>query len=361
MKLIRELREEILKLRCLLDGSGGELPLKFLEDLQKKEAQEKVLTEEWAEKWREAQTILREEKSLGLRKSGYGIVLDSEMPHLIGIHDDISTGVTLYSIKEGETTIGTNVNNNSAQKDIILTGDDDVLPDHCSIVLTDGIATVYPKLPAQCWLNARPIEEPTRICQGDILLLGRTNMFRYNNPAEAAKLRKDMGRSRLDLSRVSLIAASRENLNSSGLSHEDDSIHSNTLALKRDLRHYALMENMATKENCGENVKILESIELALKQLQLERSQMYEQYKEKVLKLTIELEEMERNKSEKLMILNCKERVLIARREMLVWERNNEQNQVTNPSHPFKLFSFLFIYNFPILFIFSLCYFSRSK
>jgi len=54
-----------------------------LADLQKKEAQEKVLTEEWTEKWKVAQSILQEQKSLGLRKSGVGVVLDSEMPHAI--------------------------------------------------------------------------------------------------------------------------------------------------------------------------------------------------------------------------------------------------------------------------------------
>lgn len=73
--------------------------MKVLADLQKKEAQEKVLTEEWTEKWKEAQSILQEQKSLGLRKSGLGVVLDSEMPHLIGIHNDVTTGVTLYSLK----------------------------------------------------------------------------------------------------------------------------------------------------------------------------------------------------------------------------------------------------------------------
>jgi kinesin family member 16B len=78
--------------------SPQEASMKVLKDLQKKEAQEKVLTEEWTEKWREAQSILREQ-SLGLRKSGVGVVLDSEIPHLIGIHDDIHTGVTLYSLK----------------------------------------------------------------------------------------------------------------------------------------------------------------------------------------------------------------------------------------------------------------------
>lgn len=68
--------------------------------LHQKEAQEKVLTEEWTEKWRETQQILHEQTALGLRKAGLGVVLDSDIPHLVGIDDDLlSTGVTLYHLK----------------------------------------------------------------------------------------------------------------------------------------------------------------------------------------------------------------------------------------------------------------------
>lgn len=71
-----------------------------LAELHQKVEQEKVLTEEWAEKWRETQKILQEQKALGLRKSGLGVVLDSDMPHLVGIDDNVlSTGVTLYHLK----------------------------------------------------------------------------------------------------------------------------------------------------------------------------------------------------------------------------------------------------------------------
>lgn len=222
VKLIRELRDEIMKLKSLLssgditDESLHNHSSQMLEDLLKKEAQEKFLTEEWAEKWRQAQSILREEKALGLRKSGVGVVLDSEAPHLIGIlHDDNSTGVTLYSLKEGETIIGYDDTNGNAmcKVDIVLHGPG-ILSVHCSIRLTNGTAVIHPRTGAQCWLNANLITDPMTISQGDILLLGKTNMFRYNNPMEAAKLRQDenRGRSRRDLSRLSLIAASRENL-----------------------------------------------------------------------------------------------------------------------------------------------------
>lgn len=41
-----------------------------------------------------------QEQTLALRKEGIGVVLDSELPHLIGIDDDLlSTGIILYHLK----------------------------------------------------------------------------------------------------------------------------------------------------------------------------------------------------------------------------------------------------------------------
>lgn len=243
----------------------------MLEDLHKKEAQEKVLTEEWTEKWKEAQLILQEQKSLGLRKSGVGVVLDSEMPHLIGIHNDITTGVTLYSLKEGETFIGSECTR--TPPDIALNGDG-IRQQHCSIVLRDGVCTLYPRPMAQCWLNAHLIEEPVAISQGDIILLGRTNIFRFNNPAEAAKMRRECSRSQLDMSRLSLITSSRENLLSSSFYSEEDNMNNCIVSpLKPYEKQYHPTKPVTRDdpEMQDENRKILETIENALKQLNIVR------------------------------------------------------------------------------------------
>jgi len=41
-----------------------------------------------------------EQTDLALRKAGPGVVLDSQMPHLIGIDDDLlSTGIVLWPLK----------------------------------------------------------------------------------------------------------------------------------------------------------------------------------------------------------------------------------------------------------------------
>ncbi|XP_017143154.1 kinesin-like protein Klp98A isoform X2 [Drosophila miranda] len=325
VKLIRELREEINKLKSMLTGDTQSLQpsLKVLADLQKKEAQEKVLTEEWTEKWKVAQSILQEQKSLGLRKSGVGVVLDSEMPHLIGIHNDVTTGVTLYSLKEGETRIGTE--EAELSQDIELAGDG-IRAQHCSIVLKGGVVTLHPWPLAQCWVNAHLIDEPKQISQGDIILLGRTNIFRFNNPAEAAKLRKDLSRSQLDMSRLSLITSSKENLLTCSIYSDEDGAS----PYKRPERQYYPQRPMSRDdpELQDENRKILDTIENALKQLNVERVQMHDQYKTKVRKLTEELIRLEQEEMDGLQLLNCREQELVARKDMLLWEKTNEKVQM---------------------------------
>ncbi|XP_017874418.1 PREDICTED: kinesin-like protein Klp98A isoform X3 [Drosophila arizonae] len=330
VKLIRELREEINKLKSMLTGDVQSLQpsLKMLADLQKKEAQEKVLTEEWTEKWKVAQSILQEQKSLGLRKSGVGVVLDSEIPHLIGIHNDVTTGVTLYSLKEGETRIGTE--DAEVPQHIELMGDG-IRPQHCSIILKGGVATLHPCPQAQCWVNAHLIDEPKQISQGDIILLGRTNIFRFNNPTEAEKLRKDLNRSQLDMSRLSLITSSRENLLTCSTYVDEDAMTGSTSSpYKRSDRQYYPQRPTSRDdpELQDENRKILDTIENALKQLNVERVQMHDQYKTKVRKLTEELKRLELEKMDNMQILNCREQELLARKDMLLWEKNNEKVQM---------------------------------
>ncbi|XP_067119902.1 kinesin-like protein KIF16B [Centruroides vittatus] len=219
VKLIRELRNEIAHLKSLLGDSINSSPM-MIEKLHENEARVKVLTEEWTERWKETHKILKEQRTLGLRKSGQGVVLDSELPHLIGIDDDVlSTGITLYHLKEGTTYIGTE--NSSGKKDIVLNGVG-IEDDHCIIELQDGKATLIPLGKSECFVNTILIDKPTRISQGCVILLGKTNMFRYNDPAEVERLRKEKERgSSLNLSRLSLLsrsasdlARSIENLNS---------------------------------------------------------------------------------------------------------------------------------------------------
>lgn len=63
---------------------------------------------------------------------------------------------------------------------------------------------------------------------------------------------------------------------------------------------------------------------------------MHDQYKTKVRKLTEELIRLEQEEMDGLQLLNCREQELIARKDMLLWEKNNEKVQVRH-SDPIRL------------------------
>ncbi|XP_072907361.1 kinesin-like protein KIF16B isoform X2 [Hemitrygon akajei] len=193
VKLIRELRAEIARLKALL-AQGNQIALldsptalSMEEKLHQNEARVEELTKEWTNKWNETQNILKEE-TLALRKEGIGVVLDSELPHLIGIDDDLlSTGIILYHLKEGKTYVGRE--DAATEQDIVLHGLD-LESEHCIFENLNNRVTVIPLNGAQCSVNGNPINESTQLNQGAVILLGRTNMFRFNHPKEAAKLRE---------------------------------------------------------------------------------------------------------------------------------------------------------------------------
>ncbi|KAJ8002181.1 hypothetical protein DPEC_G00177160 [Dallia pectoralis] len=193
VKLIRELRAEIARLKALL-VQGNQIALldsptalSMEEKLHQNEARVLELTKEWTNKWNETQNILKEE-TLALRKEGIGVVLDSELPHLIGIDDDLlSTGIILYHLKEGKTYVGRE--DASTEQDIVLHGLD-LESEHCMFENQAGTVTLVPLSRAQCSVNGVQVTKPSPLNQGAVILLGRTNMFRFNHPKEAAKLRE---------------------------------------------------------------------------------------------------------------------------------------------------------------------------
>ncbi|KAM8878088.1 LOW QUALITY PROTEIN: kinesin-like protein KIF16B [Spinachia spinachia] len=192
VRLIRELRAEIVRLKLLVQGNQIALldsptALSMEEKLHQNEARVLELTKEWTNKWNETQNILKEE-TLALRKEGIGVVLDSELPHLIGIDDDLlSTGIILYHLKEGRTYVGRD--DASSVQDIILHGLD-LESEHCVFQNQSGKVALVPLGGAQCSVNGVQVTESSQLNQGAVILLGRTNMFRFNHPKEAAKLRE---------------------------------------------------------------------------------------------------------------------------------------------------------------------------
>lgn len=67
---------------------------------------------------------------------------------------------------------------------------------------------------------------------------------------------------------------------------------------------------------------------------------MNEQYRNKVQRISEELVQLEQTQCDKMAIINCRERELIAKKEMILWEKGNVNTQVRTKFILFPLFLF---------------------
>lgn len=237
VRVIKELREEILRLKDLLGGDKKIAELEAARDAARKrleeattdeeralieseladaenaltEQQEKgvadsaalanlqnaekmmsSLTDAWKDKWQD-QTRIMEDRALGVSESGKSaLTINSEVPHLVSLNldDPLATGVTLFYLQEGITLIGKvgTVNEMGSAPDIELNGDD-AMAGHAEIENSDDSVVLIPGEEGMCMVNGESVVEPTEIFQGNTIVLGRQNIFRFNHPKQAANLR----------------------------------------------------------------------------------------------------------------------------------------------------------------------------
>ncbi|XP_041121054.1 stAR-related lipid transfer protein 9 isoform X2 [Polyodon spathula] len=196
VKLIRELREEIDRLKTMLmsfelrnsshslsEDRNGNLADIVLQNELKVEQ----LTKDWSDKWKDKQELM-EEYRVDINREKAGVLIDSHLPHLISVDGDVlSTGIVFYHLREGTTRIGRS--DGQDESDIVLQGPG-VESVCCEIVNERGVVTLRPGQGGLSAVNGREITEPCRLAQGAVIVLGRTHTFRFNHPAEAAVLRQ---------------------------------------------------------------------------------------------------------------------------------------------------------------------------
>ncbi|XP_067297025.1 kinesin-like protein KIF16B isoform X5 [Pseudorasbora parva] len=318
VRLIRELRAEIARLKALL-AQGTQIALldsptalSMEEELHHNEARVLELTKEWTNKWNETQNILKEE-TLALRKEGIGVILDSELPHLIGIDDDLlSTGIILYHLKEGRTYVGRDDATN--EQDIILHGLG-LESEHCLIENRNGTVTLIPLNNAQCSVNGVQIIEPCQLNQGAVILLGRTNMFRFNHPKEAAKLREKRKSGLLNSLSLSMsdLSKSCENLSTVML-------YNPGLEFERQQREE--LEKLETKRRLIKEMEEKQKCEKAeLERMQHEVESQRKESEQVQLRIRRQEESLRRRSQD----IESRLRDLIAEKERFQEERHREQ------------------------------------
>ncbi|CAH1642143.1 unnamed protein product [Spodoptera littoralis] len=120
-----------------------------------------------------------------VREQGSALRVATNTPHLVSLGTGrLSTAVTLHPIKQGRVTIGSD-----PTCDIYVVGTG-VASVHCRVENSHGVVTLYP-LSGSTLLDGLPVDKPTRLSQGSMLTIGRSNYLRFNHPAEA-KLMKSV-------------------------------------------------------------------------------------------------------------------------------------------------------------------------
>ncbi|XP_077117628.1 stAR-related lipid transfer protein 9 isoform X1 [Ranitomeya variabilis] len=232
VQLIRELREEINRLKAMLrnfemrtispafseerDGNLTELVLQ-------NELKIEQLTKDWTDKWTD-KAALMEQYNVDINEGKSRVTIDSGLSHLIAMDDDIlSTGVVIYYLMEGTTKIG------SGDHDIVLQGEN-IQQEHCVIQNKFGVVELQPSLGAICTVNGQEVKDTCRLSQGAIIVLGKSHRFRFNHPAEAAVLRQMRSDSRVS-------SVSDCSLDWLDLSGDFSSSKGNSLLLNTSNRH----------------------------------------------------------------------------------------------------------------------------
>ncbi|XP_053330435.1 stAR-related lipid transfer protein 9 [Spea bombifrons] len=196
VKLIRELREEINRLKLVLRSFEMRTSSPSLSDekegnlaelVRQNELKIEQLTKDWTDKWTDKKAIM-EQCKVDINRGKAGVTIDFSLPHLIAMEDDIlSTGVVIYHLREGTTKIGRN--DSEHDHDIVLLGEW-MEKEHCVISNNSGVVELCPVPGAPCTVNGLEVTEACRLSQGAVIVLGKTHRFRFNHPAEAAILRQ---------------------------------------------------------------------------------------------------------------------------------------------------------------------------
>ncbi|KFP88801.1 Kinesin-like KIF13B, partial [Acanthisitta chloris] len=186
-RIIRELREEVEKLREQLTKAEAMKSPELKERLEESEKLIQEMTVTWEEKLRKTEEIAQERQkqleSLGISLQSSGIKVGDNKCFLVNLNADPALNELLvYYLKE-HTLIGSD---NS--QDIQLCGMG-ILPEHCIIDITpEGQVVLTPQKNTRTFVNGSAVVCPIQLHHGDRILWGNNHFFRLNLPKKKKKV-----------------------------------------------------------------------------------------------------------------------------------------------------------------------------
>ncbi|XP_069559176.1 kinesin-like protein KIF13B isoform X2 [Brachyistius frenatus] len=180
-RIIRELREEVEKLKEQLTEAESMKAPELKERLEESEKLIQEMTVTWAEKLSKTEAIAQERQkqleSLGISLQSSGIRLVDDKCFLVNLNADPALNELLvYYLKE-HTRVGS-----ANSQDIQLCGMA-IQAEHCVIDITESSGVVLsPHRSARTWVNGAAVTSPVQLHHGDRILWGNNHFFRINLP-----------------------------------------------------------------------------------------------------------------------------------------------------------------------------------
>uniref|UniRef100_A0A4W4FBV6 Kinesin motor domain-containing protein n=1 Tax=Electrophorus electricus TaxID=8005 RepID=A0A4W4FBV6_ELEEL len=180
-RIIRELREEVEKLKVQLSQAESMKAPELQEKLQESEKLIQEMTITWEEKLRKTEEIAQERQkqleSMGISLECSGIKVGEDKCFLVNLNADPALNELLvYYLKE-HTLVGADTS-----QDIQLFGIG-IQPEHCVIDITpEGEVTLCPKENARTCVNGTMVYSTVHVWHGDRILWGNNHFFRANLP-----------------------------------------------------------------------------------------------------------------------------------------------------------------------------------
>ncbi|XP_050988799.1 kinesin-like protein KIF1A isoform X11 [Labeo rohita] len=182
----------------IMFSPGSEEAIERLKETEKIIAE---LNETWEEKLRRTEAIRMEREALlaemgvAMREDGgtVGVFSPKKTPHLVNLNEDpLMSECLLYYIKDGITKVGRE--DASSRQDIVLSGHF-IKDEHCIFTSTtnasgEGTVVLEPCEEAETYVNGKRVTEPTVLRSGNRIIMGKSHVFRFNDPEQARQERE---------------------------------------------------------------------------------------------------------------------------------------------------------------------------
>uniref|UniRef100_A0A667ZAM9 Kinesin family member 13B n=1 Tax=Myripristis murdjan TaxID=586833 RepID=A0A667ZAM9_9TELE len=184
-RIIRELREEVEKLREQLTEAESMKAPELKDRLEESEKLIQEMTITWEEKLRKTEAIAQERQrqleSLGISLQSSGIRVVDDKCFLVNLNADPALNELLVYYLKVHTRVGS-----AKSQDIQLCGMA-IQPEHCVINITEQTGVVLtPHRNARTCVNGSAVTSPIQLHHGDRILWGNNHFFRINLPRHMA-------------------------------------------------------------------------------------------------------------------------------------------------------------------------------